>query len=142
MAQPIMSHHAMQSGTYCSFASDEPCAHILDYHSYLTHLYLPFAIYNFPPDFRLRSSYSLIALPTFSQHAFTSPFTFAMLHFTPQSHHLCLSHTCHYHTWRQFLTPWSHPQSLIGFMLRLSAPSNLSCAHHLLHCHCQLQEVL
>ena len=41
MVQPIMNHHTVQSGTYYSFASDEPCAHFLDYHEYLAHLYLP-----------------------------------------------------------------------------------------------------
>ena len=51
--QPIMSHCATWSGTYCSFASDEPCANFLDYHSYLAHLYLPFTRYKFPPEFRL-----------------------------------------------------------------------------------------
>ena len=42
VAQPIMSCHTAWSGIYCSFTSDEPCAHFLDYHSYLTHLYLRF----------------------------------------------------------------------------------------------------
>ena len=31
------------------------------------------------------------------------------------------------YAWRQSLTPWSHPQNLIGFILRSHAPSNLSC---------------
>ena len=36
----ITSHHTAQSGTYCSFISDEPCAWFLVYHLNLTHLYL------------------------------------------------------------------------------------------------------
>ena len=40
MAQPIMNHHATQSGTYYTFTLDEPCAHLLAYHSYITCLYL------------------------------------------------------------------------------------------------------
>ena len=53
MAQPIMNHCTAQSGTYYSFTSDEPCAHFLVYHLYLTCPYLPFApencIYKVPP---------------------------------------------------------------------------------------------
>ena len=50
MGQLVTSHCTMQSVTYCCFISDEPCAQFLDYHSYLTCLYLP---YKFPPEFRL-----------------------------------------------------------------------------------------
>ena len=65
MAQPIMNHHTVWSGTYYSFASDEPCAHFLDYHPYLTHLYLPrLPEYKFPPVFRFS--------------VFTSPCTFTL----------------------------------------------------------------
>ena len=42
MVQPIMSPRTMQSGTYYSFASDEPYALFLVDHSYLTCMYLPF----------------------------------------------------------------------------------------------------
>ena len=42
VAQLIMSHCAAQSGTYCHFISDEPCNWFLNYHLYLTHLYLPY----------------------------------------------------------------------------------------------------
>ena len=41
-AWPIISHCPMWSCTYCSFISDEPCACFLDYHLYLTCLYLPY----------------------------------------------------------------------------------------------------
>ena len=111
VAQWIMSHCAMLSGTYCSFASDEPCPHFLDYHSYLACLYLPFKTYKFPPE-----------LPCPISHLFP-----ILYHFVPQPYCLYPSHTRHYHTWRQSLTPWPHPQSLIGFTLRFPAPSNLSC---------------
>ena len=40
--QPIMNPCATQSGTYYSFTLDEPCAHFLVDHLYLTCLYLPF----------------------------------------------------------------------------------------------------
>ena len=55
MAQLIMRCCTTQSGTCYSFISDEPCAHLLDYHSYLTCLYLPFEPETkFPPEFRQR----------------------------------------------------------------------------------------
>ena len=80
----ITSHHTSQSGTYCSLTSDEPYACFLDYHWYLTCLYLPFEWeYKFPPEFTLRR----FILP--DHFAFFSPicihltllFTFSMLHF-------------------------------------------------------------
>ena len=40
--QPITTPHTTQSGTYYSFALDEPYALFLVCHSYLTYLYLPF----------------------------------------------------------------------------------------------------
>ena len=43
--RPITSPHTARSGTYYSFALDEPYACLLVYHSYLTCLYLPFAPY-------------------------------------------------------------------------------------------------
>ena len=49
--------------------------------------------------------------------AFASPH-FALHCIALQSHHLYL--LCH--TWRQSITPRSHPQSLIGFTLRLPTP--------------------
>ena len=79
VARPIMNHHATWSGTYYSFALDEPCACFLVYHLYLTCLYLPFApencIYKFPQVCRFS--------------AFTSPcLTFTSSHFA--SHHLTI----------------------------------------------------
>ena len=63
VAQLITSCHVTWSGTYCSFTSDEPCACFLDYHSYLTCLYIPFNPYtSFPQSSGLRSSSSLITL--------------------------------------------------------------------------------
>ena len=63
LAQPILNPHTAQSGTYYSFTSDEPCAHFLVYHSYITCLYLPYhwrsLEYKFPPVFR----FSVFALP-------------------------------------------------------------------------------
>ena len=74
-AQPIMNHHAAQSGTYYSFTLDEPCACFLIYHLYLHDLYLSFApencIYEFPPVFR----FSACASPC------------------PISHHIALPHS-------------------------------------------------
>ena len=79
VAQPIMNHCTAGSGTYYSFASDEPCAHFIVYHLYLTCLYLPFApencIYKFPQVCRFS--------------AFTSPrLTITSSHFA--SHHLTI----------------------------------------------------
>ena len=42
MVQPIMIPCTMWSGTFYSFALDEPYAHFLVYHSYLTCLYFTF----------------------------------------------------------------------------------------------------
>ena len=47
VAWPITNHHTMKSGTYYSFASDEPCARFLDYHLYLACLYPPFTTHDF-----------------------------------------------------------------------------------------------
>ena len=62
MAQPITNPCTMWSGTYYSFASDEPYAHFLVDHLYLTYLYLPFkrenCPYKFPPELRF-STYAL-----------------------------------------------------------------------------------
>ena len=92
----------------------------LVYHLYLTCLYLPFTpenwIYEFPPAFRFSAS----ALPFL---AFASPH-FTLHHIASQSHHLYLLH----HTQRQSLTPRLCPPSLIGFMLRLPAPSILAAS--------------
>ena len=71
MAQPITNHCTTQSGTYYTFTLDEPCAHFLVYHLYLTCLYLPFApencIYELPPVFRFSACasphFTLIMLP-------------------------------------------------------------------------------
>ena len=76
VAQPIMNHCTAGSGTYYSFASDEPCAHFIVYHLYLTCLYLPSApencIYKLPPVFR----FSVCASPCL---IFTLPH-FALAH--------------------------------------------------------------
>ena len=46
--RPIMSPHTMQSGTFYSYALDEPYALSLVDYSYLTFLYLPFNTHNLP----------------------------------------------------------------------------------------------
>ena len=46
-----------QALTIHSFTSDEPCAHFLDYHSYLACLYFTFQEYKFPPRFQLSCIY-------------------------------------------------------------------------------------
>ena len=86
-----MSHCATWSGTYCSFASDEPCA------LYLTHLYLPFnpdnLRYKFPPEFRLRKSIQPDHFTPFYPMCICPPLplTFAMLHLLCRaSHHIAL----------------------------------------------------
>ena len=132
MAHPIMNPHAMQSGTYYSFASDEPCA----YHLYLTCLYLPFTperepehcLYKFSSEFRL-SAFCLIVSPR------STSYLHPILHFWLALHshtvpNLCftLSHTLWYHARRPSTTPGLHPQSPIGFTLRSHAPSILATA--------------
>ena len=73
MVQPITSPHTAWSGTFYNFTSDEPYAHFLVFHSYLTWLYLPFAQiiireephncpYKFPPELRFS---------TYASHHFT-----------------------------------------------------------------------
>ena len=74
VAQPIMSHHAMWSETYYSFISDEPCAHFLDYHSYLTYLYLPFK-----PERKFSPQISDLVCSAWSFHL-TPLHTFSLLH--------------------------------------------------------------
>ena len=115
--QPIMNPHTAQSGTYYSFASDEPYALFLVDHSYLTCMYLPFPIAEPQPiaytSFPQNSELTL--MPHITSH---SPCTI--------SHCIALPHNptvlTLYHTWRQSLTPRSHPLSPIGFKLRSPAP--------------------
>ena len=116
VARPIMNHHATWSGTYYSFALDEPCAHFLVYHLYLTCLYLPFA-----PENCIYKFADLVHSPHLTSHSLHP----ILHHITSQSYCLCLLH----HTWRQSLTPRSHPQSHIGFMLRSPAPLILGISH-------------
>ena len=70
--RPIMNPCTMWSGTYSSFALDEPYACFLVDHLYLTYLYLPFKTenfpYEFPPEFRI-STYTLYHI-TFTPHLF------------------------------------------------------------------------
>ena len=76
----------------------------------------------FPQISDLASSFSLI---TFVHSPHPISCLFPIMHsIASQSHHPYLLH----HTQRWSLTPWLHPQSLIGFMLRSPTPSNLSCA--------------
>ena len=114
---PITNPCTTQSGTYYSFTSDEPYPHFLVCHSYLTCLYLPFA-----PEKSQRIAHTsfpqhseLVLMPCITSH---SSHTF--------SHCITLPCNCTvftiYHTWRQSLTPRSHPQSPIGFILRSLAP--------------------
>ena len=111
VVRPITDPCTTWSGTFYSFASDEPYAHFLVDHSYLTCLYLPFDTRRIthmssPPEFRF-STYTLHHIALASHH-------FTSRHTTSQSHHLYLL----YHAWRQSLTPKLHPQSHIGFILR------------------------
>ena len=112
--QPIMNPCITQSGTYYSFASDEPYAHFLVDHLYLTYLYLPFDTENsphkFPPEFRLSD---------YTSHCIALTLHQVTLHCTALKSH-CL-YSLH-HTWRQSLPPRLHPQSPIGFIHRSLAP--------------------
>ena len=80
-AWPITNPHATWSGTYYSFTLDEPCAHFLVYHLYLTCLYLPFAesiaYTSFPPSFQ-----NLVLVPWLTSH---------LPH--PIFHHITLPHS-------------------------------------------------
>ena len=117
---PIMSPCTMRSGTYYSFTSDEPYACFLVYHLYLTCLYFtfcsdhkeesqPIAYTSFPQDWELALTPHITSLsPCTILHCITLP-------------HNPTVFTLH-HTWRQSLTPRSHPQSPIGFILRSLAP--------------------
>ena len=86
---------------------------LMRYHNMVHNIPTPFtpehSIYKFPPVFR----FSACASPCleFTSHCIAS-----------QSHSPYL--LCH--AWRQFLTPRSHPQNPIGFMLRSPAPSILA----------------
>ena len=77
-----MSPRTAQSGTYYSFASDEPYARFLVYHSYLTCLYLPFKPenhpYEFPPELRI-STYASHHI-AFTSHHFALHCTVLQLH--------------------------------------------------------------
>ena len=117
MVQPIMSPHTTRSGTFYSFALDEPYAHFLVYHSYLTCLYLPFAPYK-------SHTIAHMNFPQNSDLALTPHITPHLPHTI--SHCTALPHNPTVltidHTWRWSLTPRSHPQSPIGFILRSPAP--------------------
>ena len=69
--QPITNPCTVWSGTFYSFASDEPYALFLVDHSYLTYMYLPFDTenhpYKFPPEFRL-STYTSHHIALISHH--------------------------------------------------------------------------
>ena len=101
------------SGTYYSFPSDEPYALFLVGHSYSTCMYLPFAKEEPQPiaymSFPQNSELAL--MPCITSHL---PRTI--------SHWITLPHNptvfTLYHTWRQSLTPRSHPQSPKGLILR------------------------
>ena len=113
MVQPIMSPRTVWSGTFYSFASDEPYALFLVCHLYLTCLYLPFT-----PQKSQRISHM-----SFPQNWDLALMPCTILHlFHTIPHYITLPHNCTvftlHHTWRQFLTPRSHPQSPIGFILR------------------------
>ena len=80
VARPTMNHPTTWSGTYYSFALDEPSACFLVYHLYLTCLYLPFApencIYKFPPVCRFSvftSPHLTFTSPHFASHRLTLP---------------------------------------------------------------------
>ena len=101
VAWPIMSHCTARSGTYCSFTSDEPCAHFLDYHLYSTHLYVPFAYTSFPPDFRHKKFVQCDLCPVF-QHVFASPHFTSFPHLTLPCPTVSLEFT-------YYATPGDHP---------------------------------
>ena len=84
VAQPTMNPHGAWSGTYYSFASDEPYARFLVDHSYLTCLYLPLTPErNREPDTIAYTSFpqfsDLVLVPHLASH---SP--------CPISHHITL----------------------------------------------------
>ena len=108
---PIMSPHTMWSGTFYSFALDEPYALFLVDHSYLTCMYLPFtpgepqpvAYTSFPQNS------NLALMPCIAPH---SPHTI--------SH--CIALPCNPTVFTLHHTPRSHSQSPIEFILRSLAP--------------------
>ena len=100
---------------------------IFVYHLYLTPLYLPCKKRKFfPPEFRLSLFYLIISpWPTSYLHP-TSYFQLTSHSLTVLHLYFAPSHTPCYHTRRASITPLSHPQSLIGFMLRSPTPSILA----------------
>ena len=68
----VTSHHTTWSGTYYSFTSDEPCAHFLIYHLYLSHLYL----------LHIQGSFS----PRFLTNKFVQPDHLTLPHVIPSPH--------------------------------------------------------
>ena len=96
---PITSPCTAWSGTYYNFTSDEPYAHFLVFHSYLTCLYLPFAqniireephncLYKFPPELRFS---------TYASHHLTLILHCCASHHTASQSH-CLYSTPHLET--------------------------------------------
>ena len=113
----VITPHS-QDLTIC-FTAHKPCAHFT-YHLYLKLLYLLQKRRKFFPQnwdlvhsalsFHLTLLWTFALLRTFnSPHTLAPSWTFALNHLTP----------CYY-TRRLSITPLSHPQSLIGFMLWLS----------------------
>ena len=80
----ITSCCAMQSGTYCSFISDDPCAQFLVYHWHLTHLYSSYNPENtrgpFSPRVQTEEVCSTWSLCPFLIHTFASLHTFTVLY--------------------------------------------------------------
>ena len=115
--QPITNPCTAWSGTYYSFTLDEPYAHFLVCHLYqLACIYLSLQ--------RRARQFTHMSFPQNSELALTPRITSHSPHTI--SHHITLPHNptvfTLYHTWRWSLTPRSHPQSPIGFMLRSLAP--------------------
>ena len=112
VVQPIMSPCTAWSGTFYSFALDEPYPHFLVCHLYLTCLYLPFTPeigepenhpYEFPPQNSDLSSFHLIISPRSISHLHP------ILHFWLTSHyhtilnpHFAVLHTPWYYVRRPF----------------------------------------
>ena len=132
-AWPIMNPCAMQSGTYYSFASDEPCACFLVYHLYLTCLYLLFTrehcIYKFIPQ------NSDLVCSAWSFHL-TLLCTFALLCTSDSPCTPC------YHTRILSITPLLHPQSLIRFTLWSSLIAHSCWSSHTQGMSSSLHQVL
>ena len=104
------------------FTAHRPCAHF----TYLRLLYLLQKTRKLSPEFKL-SAFCLIVSPHSTMYLHPILHFWLALHYhTIPYPHFASSCTPWYHTRRPSPTPRSHPQSPIGFTLRLHTPSILA----------------